>query len=304
MAWIWRRLLLALGHAHDRDVIHGAVLPTHVLIHPEAHGLLLVDWYRQRPRRPRHRSQDSGHQPRVRGLVSARRCWRRTLPTPAVDLEMGLRCMVYLLGGDPLTGSLPARVPAPIQTYLRGALRTSARPDRRRAALPRLRRPARRSSGASASSSRSRCRPVAERQSRPSTSQPQTRRRPIMGSGYFDPGAYDDHVRAKAASGKSTFDYSDSLTPGKRVGPPRSRPALAQHLRPEGPREPRQRRAPGLNPDRRRPRRHRHDEQRGRRDPRQPEEPLQPAAHEGVRPAPADHVHGDRRLRHHRRADV
>ena len=38
-----------------------------------------------------------------------------------------------------------------------------------------------------------------------------------MGSGYFDPGAYDDHVRAKAASGKSTFDYSDSLTPGARV---------------------------------------------------------------------------------------
>ena len=38
-----------------------------------------------------------------------------------------------------------------------------------------------------------------------------------MGSGFFDPGAYDDHVRAKAASGKSTFDYSDSLTPGTRV---------------------------------------------------------------------------------------
>lgn len=38
-----------------------------------------------------------------------------------------------------------------------------------------------------------------------------------MGSGFFDPGAYDDHVRAKAASGKSTFDYSDSLTPGARV---------------------------------------------------------------------------------------
>lgn len=38
-----------------------------------------------------------------------------------------------------------------------------------------------------------------------------------MGSGYFDPGAYDDHVRTKAASGKSTFDYSDSLTPGNRV---------------------------------------------------------------------------------------
>lgn len=31
-----------------------------------------------------------------------------------------------LLGGDPLTGSLPPRVPAPIQTYLQSALWTSA----------------------------------------------------------------------------------------------------------------------------------------------------------------------------------
>jgi hypothetical protein len=38
-----------------------------------------------------------------------------------------------------------------------------------------------------------------------------------MGSGYFDPGAYDDHIRAKAASGASTFDYSDSLTAGSRM---------------------------------------------------------------------------------------
>jgi hypothetical protein len=38
-----------------------------------------------------------------------------------------------------------------------------------------------------------------------------------MGSGYFDPGAYDDHIRSKAASGKSTFDYSDAQTPGNRT---------------------------------------------------------------------------------------
>ncbi len=32
MAWIWRRLLVALGFAHTNNVIHGAVLPTHILI--------------------------------------------------------------------------------------------------------------------------------------------------------------------------------------------------------------------------------------------------------------------------------
>jgi hypothetical protein len=38
-----------------------------------------------------------------------------------------------------------------------------------------------------------------------------------MGSGYFDPGAYDDHIRSKTAAGKSTFDYSDSQRPGSRA---------------------------------------------------------------------------------------
>lgn len=43
-AWIFRRLLTILGYAHSRNVIHGAVLPANVLIHPEKHGLMLIDW--------------------------------------------------------------------------------------------------------------------------------------------------------------------------------------------------------------------------------------------------------------------
>jgi hypothetical protein len=44
VAWMWRRLLVAIGFAHRAGVIHAAVLPGHVLIHPGAHGLVLVDW--------------------------------------------------------------------------------------------------------------------------------------------------------------------------------------------------------------------------------------------------------------------
>ncbi|TQS46935.1 lipopolysaccharide kinase InaA family protein [Cryptosporangium phraense] len=43
-AWMWRRLLVALGAAHRAGVVHGAVLPEHVLIHPAEHGLVIVDW--------------------------------------------------------------------------------------------------------------------------------------------------------------------------------------------------------------------------------------------------------------------
>ncbi|MGE3272699.1 MAG: hypothetical protein AB7P40_28430 [Chloroflexota bacterium] len=38
-----------------------------------------------------------------------------------------------------------------------------------------------------------------------------------MGSGYFDPGAYDAHLRGKAASGQSTFAYSDGQVAGQRT---------------------------------------------------------------------------------------
>ncbi|MFN8633534.1 MAG: molecular chaperone DnaJ [Chloroflexota bacterium] len=125
MAWIWRRLSIALGYAHERGVVHGAVLPTHILIHPKEHALLLVDW------------AYSVHQPdrtdeRIAAIVADYERWYPTavltkrLPGPAVDLEMGLRCMVYLLGGDPLTGALPATVPAQIHAYLRGPLLTGA----------------------------------------------------------------------------------------------------------------------------------------------------------------------------------
>lgn len=42
--WIWRRLLLTLWMAHLRGTIHGAVTPDHVLVYPEQHGLVLLDW--------------------------------------------------------------------------------------------------------------------------------------------------------------------------------------------------------------------------------------------------------------------
>jgi serine/threonine protein kinase len=43
-AWMWRRLLVALGLAHRAGVVHGAIVARHVLIEPDDHGVVLVDW--------------------------------------------------------------------------------------------------------------------------------------------------------------------------------------------------------------------------------------------------------------------
>jgi hypothetical protein len=44
VAWIWRRVLVAIGLAHRTGLIHGAVLPPHIMIQPNEHGLTLIDW--------------------------------------------------------------------------------------------------------------------------------------------------------------------------------------------------------------------------------------------------------------------
>ena len=43
-AWIFRRMLFALSISHKAGVVHGAIMPEHVLIQPEQHGVVLVDW--------------------------------------------------------------------------------------------------------------------------------------------------------------------------------------------------------------------------------------------------------------------
>ncbi|RKR92289.1 hypothetical protein BDK92_6727 [Micromonospora pisi] len=94
VAWIWRRLLVALGWAHRAGVLHGAVLPDHVLIEPERHGVVLVDWCYSV-------GADGGSVP---ALVARYRDWyppevaRRGPAVPATDIHLASRCMEWLMG--------------------------------------------------------------------------------------------------------------------------------------------------------------------------------------------------------------
>ena len=96
MAWIWRQLLLALGYAHTRGIIHGAVLPSHVLIHPD-HDLMLVDWCYA------VRSTGGSHIPAISERYAD---WyppevlAKQAPSPATDIYMSARCMAYLMDPD------------------------------------------------------------------------------------------------------------------------------------------------------------------------------------------------------------
>jgi serine/threonine protein kinase len=103
---MWRRLLVAIGAAHRAGVIHGAVLPEHVLIHPAEHGLVLIDWcYSGQPGQPLP-------------AIVARYCdWyppeilARRPAGPDIDIWLATSCITELTGN---------RMPARLAAFCRG----------------------------------------------------------------------------------------------------------------------------------------------------------------------------------------
>jgi len=130
VVWMWRRVLMSLGFAHDNQVIHGAVLPPHVMILPEHHGVTLVDWCYASI------ATDSVY-PSIVAVPSGYKDWypeevlSKQAPSPATDLYLAAKTMIFLFGGDPLTGNMPNVVPFQLRAFFRGCLqlKQTARPQ-------------------------------------------------------------------------------------------------------------------------------------------------------------------------------
>jgi len=128
--WMFKRTLMALGFVHRKGVVHGAVLPTHVLVHPVEHGAKLIDWaYAVQdpwPKDGRVKAMSTPYRefyaPEIlaKGMVSAH-----------TDIFMAAQCMVALLGGDVKSRKAPATVPVQIRMFLESCLFSAQfrRPD-------------------------------------------------------------------------------------------------------------------------------------------------------------------------------
>ena len=89
-AWMWRRLLVGLGWAHRAGVVYGAIVEEHVLIHPAAHGLAIVDWcYSGTQPVAIVKSRADAYPPEVR---------RDRRASPATDIYMATGLMTRLVG--------------------------------------------------------------------------------------------------------------------------------------------------------------------------------------------------------------
>jgi hypothetical protein len=104
--WMWKRLLIAIGHAHANEVVHGAVIPEHVLIHPEMHGFCLVDW-----------SYSVSHGEPLKAIVGAREglypndVLHGEPTSTATDIFMASKTMETLFSAD---------VPPKFRAFVRG----------------------------------------------------------------------------------------------------------------------------------------------------------------------------------------
>jgi len=113
-AWIWRRVLTVLGYAHANGIVHGAVLPPHLLVEPREHKLVLIDWCCAVPAMgPRAvRMLSRRHEPWYKREFAS-----RSPPSPALDIALAARSMVELMGGNPQEMTLPASVDAALGRY-------------------------------------------------------------------------------------------------------------------------------------------------------------------------------------------
>lgn len=123
--WVWRRVLEVLSFIHASGMVHAAVLPPHLLVQENEHGVRLVGYSAAACAGEKLRVISEEHESfypeklKVGSGLSAQ-----------TDLVMSARCIAALLGGDAATGSVPAAVPARLAGLVQRVARSGpAGPD-------------------------------------------------------------------------------------------------------------------------------------------------------------------------------
>lgn len=126
LVWMFKRTLVGVGFAHQQGVIHGAMTPAHILVHPVGHGAKIIDWSYAVQGDNRIRAMSRAYTD-----FYAPEILDKKTPKSTTDIFMVAKCAVALLGGDVVTNKMPDGVPKEIQTFLLDCLHPtmSDRPD-------------------------------------------------------------------------------------------------------------------------------------------------------------------------------
>jgi serine/threonine protein kinase len=110
-AWVFKRVLEILHWSHQSGVLHGAVLPPHILIHPRDHGAMLIGWS----------SAVGATTVGTQRIPAVSRAWKSWYPagssaSPANDVAMAARSVLAMAGAS--TFDSGGTLPGPISSLM------------------------------------------------------------------------------------------------------------------------------------------------------------------------------------------
>lgn len=108
--WVWRRILEMLHFIHNSGFVHGAIVPSNLLVQENDHGVRLVGYTFAGRIGEKVKTDPQIFSPFHPGNPHL---------TKQLDLLMSARCITAILCGDPATGSLPKAVPAKLSAIIR-----------------------------------------------------------------------------------------------------------------------------------------------------------------------------------------
>ena len=132
--WMFKRILHCIGFAHQSHVIHGAIIPPHVMIHPVDHGAKIIDWSYALDLSNTTTSKAVTfydyltddtflNEPHIKAISAGYKdyyppeIFKKETPTSATDIYMAAKCAVALLGGNVTTNSMP-NIPSEVKSFL------------------------------------------------------------------------------------------------------------------------------------------------------------------------------------------
>ena len=113
ICWIMDRCLDALRYTHFNGVIHGDVKPQNIIVQPDHHTAVVVD-FGLASIKPTAKSRPDGFTP----LFAAPESLTDKPPLPESDLYSLGMTMIFALGGDVKTKKVPSSVPKPVRDFL------------------------------------------------------------------------------------------------------------------------------------------------------------------------------------------
>jgi len=111
-AWITQRVLEAVYYCHYNGVIHGDIKPANIIVEPRKHDIKLID-FGLSLYKPSSGTKPLGY---THAFVAPEILDSKP-PIPETDLYGVGLIMLYALGGDPFTKTMPDDIPKPMKDF-------------------------------------------------------------------------------------------------------------------------------------------------------------------------------------------